>query len=206
MAWRTGRTTALAAALAIFLGGQSCTGSDVLEANTGELVVRLNAAPAHQGEFQRARVTILQVLFRPLDAQANLPLDEPLGLFQFPTVANLRNPSAVVVSRFPLNAGAYRVERMVVAEFALSEVDEDTVEALSCTGDDVDTLRIGGQFEISNFGPAGTFSVPRAGQSTLDVTIDGQGLVAYLESLADCGSGSIEAPAPDQLVPFFSFL
>jgi hypothetical protein len=187
---------------ALLLAG--CTGSDPLEPDNGRAVLRAQASPAYQGTFLRARVFLNQIVIRPVDPQTNQALDEPIGLLPSPRPIDLRSTTSVTLNDVPLRAGTYRVEQIMLSEAEFNVVDAPASGQLECSGNQILSLRLGAAVPISGFDPELTFTIVQGVSRPLELTVDGPGLVALLESLADCATLSLQFPTGDQLRPLIS--
>ena len=194
--------------------GLRCTNSDVLSSEPGQVTLTVQVNPAGPSRYGRARLSLVQILFRPEDPAADAALGaQPYSFVTNPVGLDLTSSAPRQVASLAVNEGVYRVVGMRLQEPSardfppLPQCPPGTCTPMTCLDcvlvrDDVDgmlpppeinTLDVNApiDFELADFNPVPTFRVERGGRGTLTLTIDGPGFLSLFESAFQCQCGGV---------------
>jgi hypothetical protein len=183
----------------------ACSDADPIQPNVANVSVVATTAPAYTAEYQWARFQIDQVTVRPLDPLTNSYLDIPLGLFQSPEPVDARATSPVTLSTTPLRAGSYQVEGVRISALSLHVDPTPPQAAVGCGAQgELESVRVAEAYLLS-FASAPVLQVASDGTATLNISVDGPGLVTMLTNQPfTCGAQSFPPPTSSQLAQFIS--
>ena len=130
-------------------------------------------------------------------------LGDPFALLPTATVIDLNNSGSTSVPVVQATAQTYELDAFDLA-FLLNTVDVSPTSD-SCDGSTLVSLATDENSERSTVSPNCQFTVQRNATATINVTVDGAGLVALLESKYDCGTGVYTVPTSAEILPFLQF-
>jgi hypothetical protein len=195
------RAAIVAAAFALALAGPSCTSSEVIATQQGEVQVLVSSTSAPAG-YPWGRITVSQMTFRPVPPG---PLTAPYALFLGGQSFDMSGSATLEPVR--VSALTYEIQPFDAG----FELNVDPVQPPSpvgqsgvCDNGNLLSLRTKNGEETS-VAPACQFVVTTSGLVQVNIAVDGAGLAALLASKYNCGSNTYTPPTSAEVLPFLTF-
>jgi hypothetical protein len=194
-------TAVFVLAAGLVVGSAGCTGSDPLTPSSGNLEVQVEVVNT-ETRFNVAQFSITQVTLRPLDPAASEILgDRDIGALPVALGLDLEE-TTYTSGTATLADGVYSLENLVLSAVNYNDTDppvsEDTCEEyISRYRLTAPTIPVA----IGEFGRDVTVTINGGQLSVLKFTVDGQGLIAAIQQVWQCGQncgGSIFPPRPSE--------
>ncbi len=196
------RRVAASAVLVAFVTMLSCTNTDVLTNEPGQVSLVLQTEKPYEGEFEFASVQFEQVTVHPVDESASAALGEDsiafvsgVGLVNL----NLKTVAPVVLAPVLLNEGVYRVTQVSIARPSVWLGNTDPASSGDCRQTVTQLPRPGDEIAgitITDFPQDVTFRVVRGQPGTFTVIVNGRALADMLYDSFYCSGRTPVYTAP----------